>query len=242
MEEDKSDEDELRKAIEMSLQKESKEDVTMVPQNQNVEIRAFDVTLDLIKYFKNEIVRNCRKDDVLNADLMVYLLCKSIKVYGKYRTSLSNEAFDQIICDYLIEIIDSCITSVDNESMLKKTKQCETVYIMIEVINSLISFSDKQPVSFAKGSKKDDKGTKQDKGNSKDPPKARMRTHLIFKLIERMKARQKSTEDEPKLILWLTATTQMFISYFSEDRGSITISNSFDKTIGMIIWYLKCIV
>jgi hypothetical protein len=57
-EEIKSDEDELRKAIEMSLQKESKEDATMIPQNQNVEIRVFDITLDLIKYFKSEIIKN----------------------------------------------------------------------------------------------------------------------------------------------------------------------------------------
>jgi hypothetical protein len=162
---------------------------------------------------------------------MVYLFCKIIKVYGKYRTTLSNEIFDMTICDYLIEIIDSSITSVDNEAMIKKTKQCETVYIMIEVINSLISFSDKQPVSFVKGNKKDDKGAKAEKGNSKDPPKARMRTHLIFKLIERMKERQKDSEDEPKLVLWLTNTIQLFISYFSEDHGSITISNSIDKTV-----------
>lgn len=233
-EEGKQDEEELKRAIEMSLednkQSDNKPDAVMAPQHSNSEIQIFDFTIDLIRYFKGEIIKNANKDSILEADIAVYLLCRTIKVYGKYRSSLNSDHFDTVICDNLIEIVENAITTTESNDLLEKTKRCETTYILIETLNSLISFSDKQPLNLVRRDKKEKKA-KEDKNNSKDPPKARMRTQIIFKLIERMKERQTSNEDEPKLVLWLNEMIQKFVEYFTNDRGSITISKALDKTI-----------
>lgn len=196
MEAEESD-DELKKAIEMSLEEkkspEVKQDVVMRKEGPPNVVTHVDMSLDLIEYFKDQIIEHALKEDVLSADLIIYLMTKCIKIYGKFRSGLTNDTYDQRINDCLIEIIDKTITSNSHETLLGKTKSCETTYVLIETINSLVSFYDKQPINLVSRSKKDKKPSPtkgNEKSTSKDVPKARMRTQIIFNLLDRLKEKQ----------------------------------------------------
>lgn len=196
MEAEDSD-NELKKAIEMSLEEkkspELKQDVVMSKEGAPNVVTHVDMSLDLIEYFKDEIIDHAKKEDILNTDLIIYLLTKCIKIYGRFRSGLANDTYDQRINDCLIEIIDKTITSNSHATLLGKSKSCETIYVLIETINSLVSFYDKQPINLVSRNKRDKKPSPSkggDKASSKDVPKARMRTQIIFNLLERLKEKQ----------------------------------------------------
>ena len=208
-------------------------DAEMRSEGADPVIKTFDLVVDLINYFKNEVIANAKREDILNADLIIYMLTKSIKVYGKYRSALDNEAVDRKINDSLIEIIESTITSADHNILLGKTKSCETVFVLIETMNSLLSFYDKQPINLVKRNRPDrsHQTTSKDRGTSKDIPRSRMRTQIIFNFIEQIKARKDPDADEPAIVQWLSSVIEKFIPYFVEGKGSIIIPKNIDRPV-----------
>jgi hypothetical protein len=230
---DPSEQDELDKAIEMSLEEtkgEVQSDMVMRKEGGTYVVKQFDIVIDLITYFKDQIILNAGNNDILKADLSVYMLTKTIKSYGKYRTSLDHEHLDPKINDCLIEIIEKSVTSANHTVMLDKSKSCETVYVIIELINSLVSFYDKQPINLISKSRKS-KVKKVKPTSSKELPKARMRTQIIFNLVKRMKAKMAPTQDEPTLVLWLSAVIEKISQDFIENKRDLVIENHDDGSL-----------
>ena len=206
-------------------------------------IKAYDITLDLLELFKDEIVAHAQNNDVLEVDLIIYLFTRCIKIYGKYRNELNHEYFDQRISDYLIEIMDESkvLSFTDSTSFLSdpsgnsriKSKQCETIYIVIEVLNSLLCFKDEKATDLLQRTNRKDKNrtlSKTTENKDVKDIKIRMRTKIIFNFLERLSHRR-THDNNFDVTESLVTAIEKFIHYFMENRGSIIVDKSLDKSI-----------
>lgn len=101
---------------------------------------------------------------------------------------------------------------------------------MVELINSLVSFYDKQPINLIAKARKG-KDSKSKSTSSKELPKARMRTQIIFNLVRRMKEKMASTQDEPTLILWLSAVIEKISQEFIANKRDLVLENQQDGSL-----------
>lgn len=109
-------EDELKKAIAMSLVDNAEEekqaendDDEPLGAPSTVRIKTYDITYDLLLFFKDEILTCAESYDVLKADLVVYLFTRLIRNYGKVRSSISSEKYDLLISDCIIDLLRKVI-------------------------------------------------------------------------------------------------------------------------------------
>lgn len=195
----------------------------MQKEGPNSYTRVYDVTLDLMELFKEEIITHAQNNDIFEVDLIIYLLTRCIKIYGKFRSSLSHESFDQMISDYLIEIMDKAQIFNFNDISNIKSKQCETTFVLLEVLNSLLNYRDEQPNEVA-SRYKGRKGFNQklaDK-SAKDNKKLKMRSRMIFNFLERL-AHRVAHDKNFEIAKSFASTIEQFINYFLDNKGSIVI-------------------
>lgn len=197
-----------------------------------VKVKVLDVTLDLIEFLKTEIVANSSKNDVLNSDLSVYLFTRCIKIYGKYRSNLNTRGSDSRISNCLLEIVSKCIIKFGSADLFEKSKKSETIFVLIEMVNSLVNFYDRESIQLLSKAKKDRASALASKKQSlKAAPRTRMKTRMIFNLLETIDSQSKTGGSENEIMKWLTQTIECFIDYFLAGKGSIVVSKSLDSPV-----------
>ena len=136
----------------------------------------------------------------------------------------------QWITECLIEIIDKFIIVSQDCDLFVKSKKWTSVYVLIELINSLISYYDRKSAKLE--SKNTDSTFKAvQRKDDKSSPKGRMKTRIIFNFIDNLSTSLKWDEKVNKLMKFLWERIECFIDYILAWKGSITVSSSFDKSI-----------
>ena len=140
-------------------------------------INIYNITLDFIQFLKDEILSKWDKD-ILSAELVVYIFTWCINLYELYGSSFKMANSFQWITDCLVEIIYKFIIVSQDCDLFVKSKKWTSVYVLIELINSLISCYDRKSAKLE--SKNTDSTFKAvQKKDDKSSPKERMKTWMI---------------------------------------------------------------
>ena len=220
------DEKELEKAIEMSLEESKVEqDVPMQSLNSPLTVTIGDQNLliELLKYVKQQILEISAKNSLNQLDVISYLFTKLVKLYNRFRSSLPHEEYDIEVNDLIIEIIHGVIVKVDSKEIFEKTPAAQICYLMVQIVNSMTNYMDKQPSQLFT---KDDKFKRSSESKSKEvSPKYRMRTQMIYNLLERLsKYEARDLTNSLELSKWLQNVIEKQTDFLLAGKGSVSVA------------------